>query len=252
MNEPNDNPVDLLPEEETVTEGEEETPEGYEEGEDLGSELERHREEEDIPEKFKGKTAAEIAKSYTELERMTERKAEEMAEKKIQERLRQGETLSPKEKGELKQEIQDEIDKVDFNQMDVKAFAKWMDQRVERKADDIARRRYDEQNKINEAVHKEIDEATKEHPLLKENADYREVALALIESARVRGEVMTLKEACKKADKVFKYTKEKKPRRTTVEKQTAGQPAGVEKTEEEKIKEGMLKASKSTLGGLGI
>ena len=57
-----------------------------------------------------------------------------------------------------------------------------------------------ERSAVQQSVAQEIREAKKDHPLLKTNAEYRELVLALIDNAAQKGVHMPLKEACAKVD----------------------------------------------------
>ena len=265
-----DNPEKTALEEElengAAAEGEEEdsSPEGAaeEEEEQPGEGAPEGEEEidESIPEKFRGKSAADIAKSYTELESQVERKALE----KAQEILANG-GVKPK-----KQEAEEEEDTLDLSEEEIakmtpRQFAQWADKRITKKATEIAQKTINQSNETRDNVRREIRDATKEHPHLKTNKSYREMVLDKIEASQSRGKTLTLREACKAVDQAMdikpgdskkegeeKIEKKQKPR-TGVEKQE-GTDAEPNKTDEDKVKEGMLNAAKSTgpLGGLGV
>lgn len=251
-------------EEEADEDSEEESSEA---GEDEEGDDDKDEDEEDdgeefvLPEKFKGKKPEEIAKAYTNLEKSVER----LAMKRAKEILAKAGTQRPKGKAKTDDELAKDLEKMDFSKMDPKEFARWTLQQIDARAVKKAQEIYDQSNQVRGAVSKEIREATKAHPHLKENAEYREVVISLIEAAAARGDTMTLKAACQKADKAMgikpgekkddkdgKGGEKKKPR-TGVEKPT-GTDSDPNKTEEDKIKESIMGGGKSTgaLGGLGV
>lgn len=248
-------------EEEKKEEGKEE--EGKEEGkEEEGKEEKEGGEQFQMPDKFKGKSPEEIAKSYTELEGMIEKKAEEKAQ----------EILKEKGKGEFAEEEEEEEEfeetppmkegKIDFASMTPEGFAKWILKEVDKRAEEKARKIYSDSSKVRVAVRDEIREAQKGHPLLKTSGEYRELVLAIIESAASKGKTVKLEEACIKVDTLIgggkkepgEEEKEKlKKARAQVETGAGAAPGVGPETEEERIKEGMLKGQKTgELGGLGI
>ena len=163
-----------------------------------------------MPDKFKGKSAEEIAKSYTELEGMIDKKAQEKAEeiaKQKKEKEGEEEEEEPEEtKPEKEPPMKD--GKIDYASMTPEQFAQWVDRRIELKAEAKAREIISDSRKIRTAVQTEIKEAQTDHPLLKTNADYRELALAIIEAAASKGKTIRLKEACEKVDALVGKKKE--------------------------------------------
>jgi len=237
---------------------EEEEPTETEEGEEEEGEEKEEKEEFVMPEKFKGKSAEEIAKSYTELEKMIERKAEERA----------AEILKEKSKEEAEEKIEEEEEitppmiegKVDFASMTPDQFAEWILQEVEKRAEEKAKKVYEESTKIKESVSTEIAEAQENHPLLKTSNEYRELVLAIIESAASKGEIVSLEDACKKVDaligqkeEIGKKEEEKLKKAKAVVEKGGGAPIiGTPETEEERIRQILSPKAPSGLGGLGI
>jgi len=217
-----------------------------------------------MPDKFKGKTAEEIAKSYTELEGMIGDKALEMAQSFL---AKKG-IKAKKEDAENKDGDDEEFDiglsDDEIAKMSPKEFARHLNRKITEKATEIARNAIERSNEVKTNVSREIKEATKAHPHLKENKEYREIVLSIIEAANAKGKIVTLKEACEKADKAMNIKpserkddagdqgKKKKPK-TAVEKQDGSDGKPV-KTDEDRVKEGMMNAGQSTgfLGGLGV
>lgn len=217
-----------------------------------------------MPDKFKGKTAEEIAKSYTELEGMIGDKALEMAQSFL---AKKG-IKAKKEDAENKDGDDEEFDiglsDEEIAKMSPKEFARHLNRKITEKATEIARNAIERSNEVKTNVSREIKEATKAHPHLKENKEYREIVLSIIEAANAKGKIVTLKEACEKADKAMNIKpserkddaggegKKKKPK-TAVEKQDGSDGKPV-KTDEDRVKEGMMNAGQSTgfLGGLGV
>jgi len=251
-------------EEEEEKKEEEEKEESEEEKNEEEGGTEEGGEEFQMPDKFKGKSAEEIARSYTELEKMIEKKAKEKAEEILKER--EGEEFAEPKEGEEEEEFEETPptteEKIDFASMTPEEFAKWILKEVEKRAEEKARKIYEDSSKIRAAVRDEIREAQKSHPLLKTSSEYRELVLAIIESAASKGKTIKLKDACAKVDSLIgggkkepdKEEKEKlKKARAQVEIGTGAAPAGGELTEEERIKEGMLAGGNTgELGGLGI
>jgi hypothetical protein len=251
-------------EEEGKEEGREEKGKEEEGKEEKGKEKEKEEggEEFQMPDKFKGKSPEEIAKSYAELEGMIDKKAEEKAR----------ELAKKKEEGEFEEEEKEEKEfeetppmkggKIDFASMTPEGFAKWLLKEVDKRAEEKAKKIYSDSSKVRGAVREEIREAQKGHPLLKTSGEYRELVLAIIESAASKGKTIKLDEACTKVDALIgggkkepgEEEKEKlKKARAQVETGAGAAPGAGEETDEEKIKEGMLKGQKTgELGGLGI
>lgn len=213
-----------------------------------------------MPEKFKGKSAEEIAKAYQNLEGMVATKALEMAQQFL---TKKGIKAKEEDKGD-----DDEFDlgltDEEIAKMSPKDFARHLNRKITEKATEIMNNAMERSTEVKKNVSREIREATKAHPHLKENKEYREIVLSLIEAANAKGKVITLKEACAKADKAMnikpgekkeeKKPEEKKKNRTAVEKQDGGD-GGKMKTDEDRVKEGILGAgnnSSTVLGGLGV
>lgn len=264
-------------EEDSPEEEEEESEDEEEDGEESDDEDEDAGDEDDddedgefkMPEKFKGKSAEEIAKAYANLEKNVDARAL----KKAQDLLQKGGGLKKKDGTKpTKQELDDfeeELKKMDFTKMKPAEFARWMNQRIMVQATKVAQGIFERSTQLKQSVSREIAEATKAHPHLKENENYREIVISMIEAAAGRGETMTLREACKKADKAMGIKpgapkkkegddddggegKPKKKPKTGVEKPEGG-AGGKEKTDEERVKEGLLSGGSSAgLGGLGV
>ena len=79
-------------------------------------------------------------------------------------------------------------------------FANNIDKRIEYKEEAKAKEIMTDSRKVRSAVQTEIKDAQKEHPLLKSSSEYRELALAVIESAAAKGKTITLKDACGKVE----------------------------------------------------
>ena len=254
-------------ESESEPEDEEEKEEGEEDEEEKSEDEDEEEGEEDdeefvMPSKFKGKSAEEIAKAYANLEKNVDARAL----KKAQDLLQKGGGLRKKDgtkptKEELN-DFEEELKKMDFSKMKPDEFARWMNQRIMVQATRVAQGIFERSTALKQSVSKEIAEATKVHPHLKDNESYREIVMSMIEAAAGRGETMTLREACKKADKAMNIKpgekkeeegeeKKKKPK-TGVEK-PEGAGGGKDKTEEERVREGLLHGGNSSgLGGLGV
>jgi len=250
-------------EEEEGGEGEEESEEEEEGGEGEGEEEEGEEEEggkkkkpseEDPMAKFKGKTPEQLIEMYKNLEGMIGQKALKLA----QDFLAKKNVTVKKEDGK-----DDEFDigltDEELSKMSPKQFAIHLNKKITERATQIARDAIERSNETKSNVSREIQQATKAHPHLKTNKDYREIVLSIIEAGSANKKVITLKEACEKADKAMAIkpatetaTVVKKKPRTQVEKQDGGD-AGKVKTDRDKIIDGMMNAgggSSTILGGL--
>lgn len=218
-------------------------------------------EEFQMPDKFKGKSAEEIAKSYNELEKMIDKKATEKAEEILKKKKegKDDEDEEEDEEEEIKPPMKD--GKPDFSQFTPDKFADWVVQEIEKRAEAKAKKIFDEGSRVKESVTAEIKGAQKNHPLLKTNEEYRELVLAIVESAATKGKTVSLEEACKKVDTLVgkkegtieeKEKAKLKKAKAVVEKSGGSGGSGKEDTDEEKIKKSLLGGSKSSLGGLGI
>lgn len=240
-----------------------------EEGSEDEEESEEEEDEEDPSGKFKGKSAEDVIKMYKELEGSLPKRVAKEALKKAQELLNKANGERPEGKGKTEKEIADELAKLDFKKMKPDEFARWVLTQIDARAVKKAQEIYDQSSATKATVTREIREATKEHPHLKENQEYREIVISLIEAAAAKGKTLTLKEACQKADKAMgikpgdkkenkddkngEKKEEKKKKKPGVES-PSGTDAEENDDEEDAIKKGILSGGKSTsvLGGLGI
>lgn len=234
----------------------EEEPKKTEEGEEEEKEEVEEEKEFVMPEKFKGKSAEEIAKSYVELEKMIERKAQERAN----EILKEKELEEEEEEEEIKPPLTPE-GKPDFSGMTPDQFAEWVIQEIERRAEAKAKTIFEESTRVKESVAAEIAAAQENYPALKTSSEYRELVLSLIELAAQKGEILSLEDACKKVEAVIggkkeieKEEEEKLKKAKAIVERGSGAPVpGAPETEEERIKRALLGTGpKSSLGGLGI
>lgn len=221
------------------------------------------------PEKFKDKSREEVIKSYVELEKLRnqdiqglDKKAEEKA-KELAEKEREGTKKEVEEArkslADVEKQIVDEIEKTDFGKMDPKEFAKYIITKqkslAERIAEDRARETYSKESSVREKVRTEIGEVGNQYPILKEKSEkgeaFRDLVLNVVSAEKSKGKVMGLKEAVEKVMKITGTGAEKKETKKpkAVEKTV---PAGVgeERSEEQKIQEGIINAG-SKSGGLG-
>jgi hypothetical protein len=211
----------------------------------------------EIPEKFKGKELKDVIKSYTELEQLIEKKA---MQKAIE--LSGKNNVKPVTKKE-KDELAEELSKIDFSKMKPAEFAKYILEMSEKRAQEISRKTYDTVDQTKATVAKDIDEAQKVWPQLKENEGFKEMVIALIENSANAGKILPLKEACERVGKAMNLKQgettktEVKPvvrPKTGVERTSGG--GGTEKqTDEEAVVAGILGAGSNSphkLGGLGI
>lgn len=237
--------------ESTETEGEDEDP-SFDSEEDEDEEDEQPKP--NPLDKFKNKSTEEVISMYKNLEK----KLDAEALKKAQKLLAQG-RLSQEEKKVDEDEL--DLTEDEIKAMSPKEFAQWADNRITFKATKIARDIIERTTEVRENVRREIAQATKSHPHIKTNKQYREIVLEKIEAHKARGKVLTLIEACQQVDEAMgikvgeeKKKDEPKPKpRTGVEKQEGGDSDPL-KTDEEKVKDGILGAGAKSkgLGGLGI
>jgi hypothetical protein len=221
-----------------------------------GSDDDEEEEKEDPMAKFKGKTPEQLVEMYRNLEKRVTaealRKAQEMVEGKLN-------INTAKKKAGDDDALMAEIEKLDFSNMDPKEFARWNLAQIDARSTQKAIEIYEQGNKTKAIVQRDIRESTKAHPHLKENEGYRDIVINLIEAADARGETLSLKKACEKADKALGITAKaavpqapKKKVKTGVEK-PSGTDARPNETEEDRIKQGMMSTkSPLSIGGLGL
>lgn len=210
-----------------------------------------------IPEKFKGKTAAEIAEAYTNLESHVNTKALAIAKD-----LMGGK--APSKDAAKKNEVEDDLGLTDeeLKNMSPKQFLQHINKTINDRATKIASETITRSTSTRENVRKEIRDVTKAHPHLKTNDDYKNIVLDMIEASNARGEQLTLKQACAKADKAMGIkpaapaadpAKPKKKLRTAVET-TDGPGIKPETTEDDDVRARILGGGKSPGGlkGLGL
>lgn len=258
----NDNP-DFENLEEELDDEEEEELEEEEEAETVEEEEEEDKpqttvqkdDDPRIPEKFKGKTAAEIAEAYTNLESLVNTRAIEIAKGLMDGKMPSKEAIKNNEKEEDDFGLTEE----ELKNMTPKQFLAHVNKTITERAQKIVSDTMARTTEVRSAVKKDVAEATKAHPHLKTNKAYRDVVIDMIDAAQARGTKLTLKEACKKADEAMGIKVEpakpevvvpKKKPRTGVEKVqgTDGEPV---LDEEEKVKAGILGAgARVGLGGL--
>ncbi len=205
--------------------------------------------------KWHGKSREEVIKAYDELEN----KNQELSKGKPEaEPSPKKEEDKETDEGEIKIPTDEELAK-----MTPKDFAAWMIKNVR----DMVSKTYESRSKVRDAVTNEIRDAQKDHPLLKTSPEYRELVLALIDTAAQKGVVMPLKEACAKVDSFSGKVKgdtnvsdEEKTRlkkaKAQVERGAGGSPASGEEPDKEKEKVekifGGQGSPKTPLGGLGF
>lgn len=207
--------------------------------------------------RWHGKSREEVIKSFEDLEKQVEESKNKKPEAETEpEKSEKQDQKKPA--NELEIPTDEELAK-----MTPKGFAEWMINTVGKMVD----KTYETRGKVKDAVTAEIRDAQKDHPLLKTNQEYREMILALIDTAAQKGTVMPLKDACIKVDTMIgrvkgdgdKVSDEDKARLKKAKAQVergAGAPAstGEEKGAEQKRLEGIFGTgrSKSPFGGLGV
>lgn len=220
-----------------------------------------------MPEKFKDKSPEEIAKSYNELEKMIGKKVEEGTKAEIDKLVKEGK-ITKVEAKKIEKETKKEIKlpmkdgEVDFSGMTPKQFSDWIIAEVNKGIEERVSKILGSHEKARTEVKTDIQEAQKDHPLLKKNKEYTELVVAIMSAGAAEGKEITLKEACSKVD-AFKGGKSKeeideeekkklKKAKAAVETDGGAAPGGEEETEEKEIKRKLLEGSKSPMGGLGI
>lgn len=221
-----------------------------------------------IPEKFKGKDAKEVAKSYVELEKSINKKASDMARDMIAKQRPSGKTTKSDDSA-----IKEAMKGVDFTAMKPEQFAEWLIKTVETRAQEIARNTYEAADNTKTQVQTEINTVTKSWPQLKENEGFRNMVLALIENSANKGEILTLKEACTSVGKALgqkatakpatatetgaggektdKTATETKPRPKTGVERATGTGGGEKQSDEERVLSGLMSGkTPSGLSGL--
>jgi len=221
-----------------------------------------------MPDKFKGKSAEEIARSYTELEGSLEQRVIRTAH----DTLRQMgiDPTNPGAAAAIKKDIgqaseddqkdlEEYLEKTDFTKVSPKEFAKGLYSLIQKNSLQNVQRYIQKTQEVQANITAEIRAVSKEYPQIKENADFRELVIGYIDAAAGQGKQMSLKDACAKAAKYIPATpatpakpQEKKPSRTGVERSEPS--AGGEKSsEEDEINASILNAGTkpSALGGLG-
>ena len=253
---PQEQEGEILEDEEDAEENQEED---IEEESGGGEKDEKEKKEEpaksDKQDRWHGKSSEEVIKSFEELESQANgqknKKDEDESERKPDQKKKSAE-------GSLDVPSDEELAK-----MTPKDFAQWMIQTVSK----MVEKTYDARGKVKDAVRGEIKEVQKDHPLIKTNQEYRNLVLAMIDTAAKKGEVLLLKEACVKVDALIGKAKgdggevsnEDKARLKKAKAQVergAGAPtsSGEEKGAEQKRLESIFGTdrSKSPFGGLGV
>ncbi len=247
-------------EDEGKEENEEEEGEEGEEGEDKGEGEEEEGEDSKKKEKdrWHGKSREDVIKEFNEQEKKAKDLETKLAEKE-KGKAKEGEEGEEKEK-EKKEEIPSDEE---FQKMTPKGFATWILGEIEKKIS----KTYEEKSSTRDAALKEIKEAQKDHPLLKTSPEYRELVLALIDTAAQKGKAIPLKEACEKVDAFAgkqkgeegEMTEEEKVRLKKAKAQVESGKGASPTSEEEKTKEQERVEKifgegtpKSPLGGLGV
>lgn len=250
---------DLFDEEEEQEEEEsstvdEEEEEEIEEEEEEDKKPEKVEDDPRIPAKFKGKTAAEIAEAYTNLESHMNTKAIEIAQQ-----LLGGQ--KPNKDAVKENEVEDDfgLTEEELKNMSPKDFLNHVNKTITERAQKIVADTMARTTEVRTAVKRDVRDAVKVHPHLKTNKQYRDIVIDMIDAAAARGKHLSLKDACKRADEAMNIKAEpakppekpKKPR-TGVER-TDGVQGDDNLDEEDKVKAGILGGHKSTgLGGLGV
>lgn len=217
------------------------------EGEDEQGQDAENGEQFVAPDKFKNKSTEDVVKSYLELEKMHTQKMGEL-QKQIDE-------MKKNPAGTKKEDKKDDDD-TEWEKLSPAQFAK----KIIDESKKASKESVQEISQTKSEVTKEITEAKKEYPNLTKNQAYKETVVAIMEAAAAQGKIMKLKDACAKVEALIgekekiTQTEEKRMKQTKAQIETmGGSPSGNgNDSEEAKIKNGMLRGSGGTLGGLGI
>lgn len=219
--------------------------------------------------KFKDKSKDEVVKSYKELERMQIQTQNKLREIELRGGIKDTDMEDMKEElATIEEEMDKELEKVDFGNMEPKDFAKMQFKKylelhqklraVEKRRDQDKKSKEMEYHKVQEEyqknIQKEINEVAKEFPIIREDSpraeSFRNLVADIITAARSRGENIGLKAGVIRAKSAIgeEVVKIKQPRPL---ESTQPYTPGQNKTEEEAMKERMLNMGSSrTLGGL--
>lgn len=244
-------------------EGEEDTGADDEGDEGDGEDDEDGEEDDDaddeftIPEKFKGKDAKAIAKSYVELEKSLEKKVAAKVREEIAKQRPGGKAVKADDEA-----IKKAMEGVDFTKMKPEDFAAWLIKTVEARAQEIARTTYETADSTKQQIQTDIAAVQKTWPAIKDNENFRNIVLTLIENKASKGEIMTLKEAAKEAGKMLgikpgaaapagdgKGEGEGKKRPKTGVERASGSGGGDKQTDEESVLAGILGGAKVGANG---
>lgn len=257
---------DILPEEPSQEE-EEQKENQVDETEEEGSE---------IPEKFRGKSAEEIAKSYMELEKKmgqasTKQKSEaEEKAKEAQEHYAKGDTekgrKAQSEMEEIIKKINKEIDETDYTKMDPKAYGKMMIEKQREMAEAVMNR----DRSMRQNIQSEVATVAKDFPILRESSEranaFKELVIDIVSAGKSRGEDIGLRQAVEKANRAMggigTQQREEKKEPVKQQEKPKQKPRPVEKTqpttpgkndsEEERVKKGILSAGQGPGGLKGL
>lgn len=222
------------------------------------------------PDKFKEKSREDIIKSYQELEKLRSKEAENIkskGEEKAQEIADMENQGAPKEdvdkaKKDLKtieKELEEELENVDFSKMnDPRKYSKFILQKARQMAETVAeskaRDTYANETSYRTKLQNELKSVAKEYPILEqkteESENFKQIVLDVMTAAKTRGESFSLKGAVERASKLTgKIGKQEQPKPRQVEK-PQGQTPSQTKTENDEMKESLMRKNKSSLGGL--
>ena len=206
-----------------------------------------------MPDKFKGKKPEDIAKSYIELEKMIDKRAVDVAKDLIAKGELHKETKKTEEP-QIKYPLTSSGE-IDFEKFTPKQFKEYLLAESEKRAAEIVEQRakkiFSDSDQLRINARAEIQEVRKEHPRLKKDREYTDLVLAIIESASAKGQVVDLKGACLKVEKLI-GKQEKDKTRLDVETSKGIGAIGKKSTEEEKIINSFRRRGVGELGGLGF
>ncbi|MCK4500879.1 hypothetical protein KAU11_10290 [Candidatus Babeliales bacterium] len=210
-----------------------------------------------MPDKFKGKSAQEIAEAYSHLETRlgtrpvsnTERKALKSA------------GIDPKDLPGIA-ELSEEITGMDFETgMSPQDYAIWLSKRIMGMVQNQAQDIYQASSKVQRQVKSESQAAKEKFPLLGTNPEYTNFVLSLVQMSAEQGNDLSLMEACQQVtDQIGTITKAQglgdiTPAETAPvgpgEIETPGSVVpGTQNTEQDDVVNGIFNAGPKS-GGLG-
>jgi len=224
--------------------------------------------QQDEPDKFKGKTREDVIKSYVEQEKLRQRdlaKLEEKAEEKAREILKAQGKSTEQEKAELDkvlESVHKEIEDIDWTKLNPKDYTRKMIE-INRKISEASmqeqQRKAQQEEDLRNAYLKDIEQATRIYPILKDNSErgklFKELVIATVSESKRQGDVVSVQAATKKvADAMGVKPNGLRPKVNQPKALERTQPTTMSSTDtdEQKVQKGIIKAGMNSgvLGGL--